>query len=74
MSSKDLNVYNRKGIANPENDAKPGEDQIKVDGFAQVIQLLQVADSSFRESLLKRLALKDPTLARNLRNYLNSNN
>ena len=73
MSNKELNEYNRNGRATPENDAKPGEEQIKVDGFAQVIQLLQVADANFRESLLKRLAQKDPTLARNLRNYLNNN-
>ncbi len=47
-----------------------GEAKIAVDGFAQVIEMLKVADPSFRESLLKRLALKDQAMANNLRRQL----
>jgi hypothetical protein len=42
-------------------------DAIPVDGFAQVVSLLQVADASVRESLLSRIAAKDPVLARQIR-------
>lgn len=49
------------------------EDAVRVDGFAQVIQLLQVADASFRDSLLKRLESRDPELARSIRTYLAQN-
>lgn len=46
---------------------------IKVDGFGQVIALLEVADASFRESLLNRIAAKDPQLARQIRATLARN-
>ncbi|MBS1961857.1 MAG: hypothetical protein JST04_06560 [Bdellovibrionales bacterium] len=46
---------------------------IKVDGFGQVIALLEVADASFRESLLDRIAAKDPHLARQIRATLARN-
>lgn len=51
----------------------PGEEKIKVDGFGQVIALLEVADASFRESLINRIAAKDPTLARQIRATLAQN-
>jgi len=43
------------------------EEQIKVDGFAQVLAMLKIADPEFRESLLRRLAAKDRRLAEALR-------
>jgi hypothetical protein len=43
------------------------EAPIKVDGFAQVLEMLKIADPEFRESLLRRLAQRDRELARNLR-------
>ena len=46
---------------------------IKVDGFGQVIALLEVADETFRESLINRIAAKDPTLARQIRATLSRN-
>jgi hypothetical protein len=49
------------------------EAQIKVDGFGQVIALLEVADASFRESLINRIAAKDPQLARQIRATLARN-
>lgn len=47
-----------------------GEAPLRVDGFAQVLEMLRVADPSFRESLLKRLADRDPSLAQSLRKDL----
>jgi len=72
MNSSDLN-YNRQGQRPANAGALPAKEQeqpIKVDGFGQVIQLLQVADKEFRDSLLKRLTARDPELARQLRAYL----
>ncbi len=55
-------------------DSAPGKDApIKVDGFGQVIALLEVADESFRESLINRIAAKDPHLARQIRATLTRN-
>ncbi len=46
------------------------EEPIKVDGFAQVLAMLKIADNEFRQSLLKRLAARDPELAHSLRDEL----
>ena len=67
MNSSDLN-YNRQGTRPA---ASVNEEPIKVDGFGQVIQMLQVADEEFRDSLLKRLSARDPELARQIKAYLN---
>ena len=48
-------------------DAVEGEQQIAVDGFQQVLEMLRIADPAFRESLLRRLAARDRDLARSLR-------
>ncbi len=45
-------------------------EKIAVNGFSQVLELLRVADPQFRESLLKRLASRDLTLAHSLRRDL----
>lgn len=59
---------------NPTGTAPTGKDApIKVDGFGQVIALLEVADASFRESLINRIAAKDPHLARQIRATLAQN-
>lgn len=50
--------------------AKEKEENIRIDGFGQVIAMLQVADASFRESLLRRLAQKDPELALKIKRQL----
>lgn len=57
--------YDPKG----KNEAEPAqeEQQIRVDGFEQVLEMLKIADPEFRESLLRRLALRDRELVRNLR-------
>jgi hypothetical protein len=46
------------------------EERIRVNGFAQVLEMLKIADPDFRESLLRRLGAKDPELGRQLRQDL----
>jgi hypothetical protein len=46
------------------------EQPIPIDGFQQVLEMLRIADPTFRESLLRRLAQRDQQLARNLRKDL----
>ncbi len=48
----------------------PVEQGIKINGLEQVIELLKYADPAFRESLLKRLAGRDPQLAHNLKRVI----
>lgn len=43
------------------------EKPIPINGFQQVVDLLRVADPAFRESLLRRLAARDQSLANSLR-------
>ena len=43
---------------------------IKVDGMQQVVDLLVAADREFRESLLRRMAVKDRNLVATLRKRL----
>ena len=45
-------------------------DDIRINGFEQVLAMLEAADPTFRESLLRRLAQRDPLLVRQLRNKL----
>ncbi|MEK6704632.1 MAG: hypothetical protein AABZ06_02485 [Bdellovibrionota bacterium] len=49
----------------------PEEKRIPINGFRQVLDMLRIADPTFRESLLSRLALRDKALARALRQELN---
>jgi len=48
----------------------PQEAQIRIDGFAQVLEMLKIADPEFRTSLLRRLSQRDPELALQLRKSL----
>ena len=71
-SKQDLNT-NRREIANSQTEAPTeGDTPIRVNGFEQVLQMLQSADPDFRESLLRRMGARDPklvaTLRRDLRN------
>jgi hypothetical protein len=50
-----------------EAESKNGEKQIPVNGYQQVIEMLEAADPAFRESLLRRLSARDPELGRSLR-------
>ena len=49
-----------------KSQAKKNE-EIRIDGMAQVFDLLKAADPDFRESLLRRLYARDPALADRLR-------
>ena len=42
------------------------EERIPFDGFGNVIEMLKHADNGFREKILRRIASKDPQLARRL--------
>lgn len=42
------------------------KDLVQLNGFKQIIEMLQVADPAFRDSLLKRLAARDRDLAANI--------
>jgi hypothetical protein len=44
--------------------------QIPMNGFQQVLDMLRIADPQFRESLLQRLAKRDRELAKSLRRDL----
>ncbi len=43
------------------------ENRVRINGMQQVLDMLQVADPAFRESLLQRIGQRDRELARNLR-------
>ncbi len=73
MSSFTETKNNPRPASNAAEAANPKEAPIKVDGFGQVIALLEVADPSFRESLINRIAAKDPQLARQIRATLSRN-
>lgn len=47
--------------------AVTAENRVRINGMQQVLDMLQVADPAFRESLLKRIGERDRELARNLR-------
>ncbi len=72
-------MYDRKSAkptaapAAEEAPETPPPNSIRVDGFAQIVAMLQVADADFRDSLLRRIAARDPGLADNLRRTLRSN-
>ena len=46
------------------------EQKIPIDGFQQVLDMLKIADPDFRESLLKRIEMKNAQLAQTLRQDL----
>jgi hypothetical protein len=73
MSQNEMNRQNTRSMIDPNVAPAEKEEQIRVDGFGQVLALLRVADPAFRESLLRRLAQRDPELARNLIRNLGRN-
>lgn len=46
------------------------EPGIRIDGYQQVLDLLRVADPAFRESLMARMAQRNPALVKALREAL----
>ena len=56
-----------------QTDPRSGEQQgIPINGFQQIVDMLKVADPQFRESLLRRLSVRDLALANSLRRDLES--
>lgn len=54
--------------------SQDGEAQgMSVDGFGQVLSMLQFADEAFRNSILRRIAQRDRNLALRLHRALNEN-
>jgi hypothetical protein len=53
-----------------QKESEEGEQKIAINGFQQILDMLRVADPEFRESLLRRLAARDRTLAQALRRDL----
>lgn len=49
------------------------KEEVRINGFAQIVAMLEVADPDFRDSLLKRIAQRDPALARSLASDLTKN-
>jgi hypothetical protein len=43
--------------------ASTGEQDIRIDGIEQVVQMLRHADPHFRASILRRIQARDPALA-----------
>jgi hypothetical protein len=71
-SNLKTNTYAKNSESQPQNQGGPTEqdERIAVNGFAQVLDMLKVADPAFRESLLRRIASKDKNLALSLRKDL----
>lgn len=46
------------------------EKLIPMDGFQQILDMMEVADASFREVLMKNLQRKNPQLAHEIRRHL----
>jgi hypothetical protein len=52
-------------------DPRPSEQQgVPINGFQQIVDMLKIADPQFRESLLRRLSVRDLALANSLRRDL----
>ncbi len=64
---------NRPAINQPSMEPSKNEG-IKVDGFGQVLAMLQAADPEFRNSIIKRLSQRDPQLAIDLMRKLRAEN
>jgi hypothetical protein len=68
-SASNPNIH-QGGSPGSENPKSADQQGIPVDGFLQVIEMLKVADPAFRESILSRLAARDPALAREIKKQL----
>ena len=69
-------IYNRSGKAQapeeknaaaPEPTGSQEKGGIRVNGYQQVVDMLEAADPQFRESLLKRITAQNPSLGASLR-------
>jgi hypothetical protein len=71
MNSKTTTYTRSKIAAVPNNNpTTPPAEGIKVDGFGQVLAMLEVADPVFRDSIIKRLTARDPKLAAQIKQHL----
>jgi hypothetical protein len=65
------NYYNNRKPEAPNAVAASGG--VKIDGFQQVYEMLEIADPAFRESILTRLERRNRSLAAELRRRLAEN-
>ena len=72
MNTKGPNLKQVPPPASPEGADAQKEQQIPIDGYGQIYEMLRIADPAFRESLLKRLAGKDKKLALQLQRDLSN--
>lgn len=73
MRNKANEIYTKRGrqlMEEPTQADLSKENMIRVNGRAQVLDLLRVADPVFRETLLRGIERRDPRLARELRRDL----
>lgn len=45
---------------------QPSGEYVQVNGFEQILEMLRIADPSFRDQILRNVAKRDPGLARKL--------
>jgi hypothetical protein len=68
MNRQNREIQDRNQKASPAETA--GEQDIRINGLEQVIEMLRHADPSFRASLIRRLQARDPALARRLLQFI----
>lgn len=64
VPTEDQKAMPKTGAPSENPNEKKG---VRINGFAQVVEMLSVADKDFRESLLKRMAARDQQLVINIR-------
>ena len=67
---KNMELNQKSAASAFEQNKRPNEQGMKINGLQQVVDMLEHADPAFRESLLKRLTQRDPKLAQNLRKFI----
>jgi hypothetical protein len=71
MTKLQQNPKNLENQPLPSRHEQPLEEGVSVDGFGQVLSMLQFADDAFRNSILRRIASRDRALALRLHRALN---
>jgi hypothetical protein len=64
-----MNPRNRpmeRNPAEPQTQSMSPEQDIRINGLEQVVEMLRYADPQFRASLLRRIQARDPALAQKL--------
>ena len=70
MNDRDRRMTPQRDRGSAPSGASAGDEMIRVDGRAQVLEMLRAADPEFREILLRGIERRDAALARELRRAL----